>query len=200
MLLAACGGNGRTEAGSGAETDTAATATDTTKSSTEESGAPVAAEKLTTPDLALLEVRGNVRQIKSENMAQEATFDKDGNLTTYGNSDRISKVRRNDKGQLTSFLGSEWTTVEWVGNYPAKIENEYNELIITSTYTYGEKGLVEKESRQQQDLIEEIDETTVYTYTYAPEDFDTHGNWLKRKAKLSDGTSHTMSRKIYYYE
>lgn len=194
LLLTACGGNGNSSAVDSNAGD--AVANDSVAVVAEEP----APEELTTPDLTLLEVKGNVKRIENVDMATGATFDKEGTLLTYVSDGKISNVKRNDKGQLTDFLGADWMTVTWDGDRPAKIVDSFNELTLTDTYTYNDKGLVEKIVNRHEDAFEELDETTTLTFTYAPEDFDAHGNWLKRSVKLSNGNSYTSIRKIEYYE
>ena len=160
--------------------------------------APAAVE-LVTPDLILCEVQGNVKQIDDENYPA-TTFDESGNLIRHQSNDNISNVKRNDKGQLTDFLGTDWMTVEWEADRPSVIKHQWNEMTIIQKLTYDENGRI---STIDQEYIDEMvgeSERDKITYTYANEDIDSHGNWTKRTVKFGSEAPYVQTRKIQYYE
>lgn len=163
-------------------------------------------ELLVTPDLTLLEVKGNVKEIKGKTVDDyvyggNAKFNEKGELTHYGNSepiDKISNVKRDGDGRLTYFLASEWMTVKWDGDRPLSVANQYNEMTNTNTYKYDDKGLIVEIKSRYQDEIEETDETQTAVVTYPADGFDAKGNWIKRTVKWPKGTI-TEAREIIYY-
>lgn len=176
---------------------------DTLELLTEEQVMP---ELFTTPDLTLLEVKGNVKEIKgktSDNYVYEkaAKFDENGILTHYGSSepiDKISNIKRDEDGKLTYFLGGEWMTVKWDNDLPLSLANQYNEMTTTETYKYDDKGRITQISQRIQDSIEGYDSTQDGIVSYPDDAFDKNGNWLKRVVKYPDFTI-TQVREIIYY-
>lgn len=164
------------------------------------------AELMVTPDLSLLEVKGNVKEIKGKVAGDyvyggSARFDKDGKLTHYGNSepiDRLSNIKRDDKNRLTYFLASAWTTVKWEGDKLLSVAEQMNEFTDTETYKYDSKGLVTEISCHSVDEAEGYDETVVAKVSYPADAFDSNGNWIKRVVKYPDHTE-TQIREITYY-
>ena len=195
-----CSGNSST---AGNANDSTATADTVAVAVKEEAPEP---ELLVTPDLTLLEVKGNVKEIKGKEAdnyvyGKGAKFDKEGKLTHFGNSipiDKISNIKRDKDGRLTDFLASEWATVKWDGERPLSMANQYNEFTETETYKYDDKGLISEITCRYQDEIEEIDETKVGKVTYPADAFDSNGNWVKRIVKYPDHTE-TQIREILYY-
>lgn len=188
FLTASCGSNGK------ASSDTAVNVTNTTAEE-------AAIDVFSTPDLSLCDVRGHVKEITSpdgENL--EARFDKDGNLLNYGSRDRISNVERDENGRLVAFLGSEWMKVEWEGEVPLTIQNTYNEMTCSDTYTRDSDGKIVKIAYRYQDMIEETDETEIRMVEYGSDSFDTQGNWIKRTIVYPDGEKQIIERKITYFE
>lgn len=168
---------------------------------------PAKAELLVTPDLTLLEVKGNVKEIKgkeSDNYVYGgcAKFDEEGNLTHYGNSDpidRISNAKRDSENRLTNFLGGEWITVTWTDDKPSSKMVEFNELSTTETYKYADNGLITEITYCTKDEIEETENTKVATIVYPEDAFDNRGNWIKRVVTYPD-RSITQIREILYYQ
>lgn len=161
---------------------------------------PAVVEEFTTPDLTLVDVKGNVDTIENVNWATSATFDKEGNLLTYGSDEKVTKMKRDNDGQPVYFISSEHITVTWENDRPKTVETSLNEMTQTDTYVYNADGLMEKRIRRYVDLMEDSEKTVTTTYTYDPADFDSHGNWLKRAAKSDDGNSHVESRTISYHK
>lgn len=196
--LAACSGS---TAGNGADsTADSAPAADSLTADSASVQEPEAAEAqlLVTPDLTLLEVKGNVKSIKGK---VSAKFDEQGTLTHYGYSnplDKISNVKRDSEGRLTYFLGSEWMTVKWDGGRLASLESRYNEFVNTDIYTYDEAGHIVKIVSKYVDENEETSETFTYVVTYPADGFDEKGNWVKRTVKYPDSTEAEV-RTITYY-
>lgn len=163
-------------------------------------------ELLVTPDLTLLEVKGNVKEVKGIEAddyvyGRNAKFDENGNLTHYGSSDpvnEISDVRRDSDGRLTDFLGGDWISVTWSEDKPSSITDQYNELSQTETYKYDDNGLVTEITYRTEDAIEGIDSTSVVAVVYPEDAFDSKGNWIKRVIK-HPGYTITQMREILYY-
>lgn len=176
---------------------------DTLELITEEQVMP---DLLTTPDLTLLEVKGNVKEIKGKTYdnyvyGKAAKFDENGMLTHYGNSDpidKISNIKRDEDGKLTYFLGGEWMTVKWDNDLPLSVANQYNEMTTTETYKYDDKGRITQISQRIQDSIEGEDSTYVGIVSYPEDAYDKNGNWLKRIVKYPNYTE-TQVREIIYY-
>lgn len=169
-------------------------------------GEPSAPNLLITPDLTLLEVKGNVKEIKgkcTDNWCYggSAKFDENGTLTHYGCSepiDKLSHIKRDKDGKLTYFLAADWTTIKWDNNQPLSAEHQFNEFTETETYQYDDKGKVIKITHRYQDFGEETDDTTVETVIYPDDAFDKNGNWIKRIVKFPDHKE-TQIREITYY-
>lgn len=207
IMLASCSKNaGVTDSNSDQGIDS--TITETT---VETSESQQLENLLSTPDLTLLELKGNVKEIKKEIkedgsfVSEKAKFDENGKLTHYSDCDsqgKLSHVKRDSEGKLVSFFGSEWTSVEWDGNRPASLDVQCNELEETYYYTYDKNGRVIKIGHRVQDYNSETDEmidtTYNYTVTYPKDAFDTNGNWTCRIITSSEG-SVTQKRKITYY-
>lgn len=202
LMVQACSGSagGSKSDSTGADTavlaDTAGVSEDSLQDAQD-----VKAELLDTPDLRLLEVKGNVKSIKTNSTAQSARFDENGNLTHYGYADPIDKIsntKRNADGNLTAFLGSEWMKVKWKDGRPASIESQYNEMTSTETYTYDDAGRVVKITYRVTDSIEGTDDTEQRVVSYPADGFDEKGNWVKRTVKFPDRTE-TETRTITYY-
>lgn len=163
-------------------------------------------ELLVTPDLTLLEVKGNVKEIKGKEVGDyiygdNAKFNEKGELTHYGNSepiDKISNVKRDGEGRLIEFLISEWMTVKWEGDRPLSITYKYNEMTNTNTYKYDNKGLIVEIKNRYQDEIAGSDDIVTGIVTYPADGFDAKGNWIKRTVKWPTGTI-TEAREIIYY-
>ncbi len=159
---------------------------------------------LDTPDLRLLEVKGNVKEIKGEGVPP-AIFDENGTLTYYGYSEpmaKISHVKRNDDGELVYFLGDEWTTVKWENQRPVSIIGQYNEDTTTHTYSYNADGLRNYVEVKYVNEAEETTETHRYRIEYPQNAFDENGNWVKRIFTSDDANnndSYEESRQIVYY-
>ena len=198
MLTAGCAGSNDS-----ADANAAAPADSTAVVDSVEAAVP---DLLVTPDLTLLEVKGNVKEIKGKESGNyvyggSAKFDTEGKLTHYGNSepiDKLSNIKRDDAGRLTAFLASEWTSVKWEADRPASAKFEYNEMATTDTYKYNADGRLIEITRSWQDLCEETEESAVGTVTYPADAFDANGNWIKRIVKYPDHTE-TQEREIIYY-
>ena len=194
ISLASCGGGSKSRT---SDTDTAVVA-----ETAESEDAPALLE---TPDLTLLEVKGNVKEINGKTVGdyvygKNARFDQEGRLTHYGNSDpiaKISEVKRDSEGRLTDFLASEWMSVKWDGEKPLSVQLSYNEETFTDTYKY-DGALIVEVSEVYEDQIEETKTTSVGTITYPEDGFDAKGNWIKRIVKYPDHTK-TQVREIIYY-
>lgn len=158
-----------------------------------------------TPDLALLEVKGNVKEIKGKTTgdyvySKNARFDKEGRLTHYGWQepiDKISNVERDSEGKLTNFLGSEWISVTWDAEMPLSVTLSYNECSNTETYKYANKRIAEI-STLTVDLIEGTENTSIATVIYPADGFDANGNWVKRFVKYPSNTEIQVREIIYY--
>ncbi len=163
-------------------------------------------EIFSTPDLTLLEVKGNVKEIKGLQAGDyvyggNAKFDREGTLTHYGYSDpivKLSNIKRDSDGNLTYFLADEWTTVTWKNGLPLSFRQQFNEITTIDTREFDEAGRVVKITHRYQDEIEGIDETQIGTVTYDSDAFDSNGNWTRRTIKYPDHTE-TQLRKIIYY-
>lgn len=193
--LQACSGNSKSISSDSDVADSGEIVNDTVDAE------QVAPKLLETPDLTLLEVKGNVKSITTKGMSPSAKFDEKGNLTHYGNSeplDKISHVKRDENGYLLSFLGSEWMTVKWADGRPSSISDQYNELTQTFTNTYDNDGRVVKMVYRLVDEIENSDETETRQVTYPADGFDEKGNWIKRTVKTAYGPE-TETREIVYY-
>lgn len=192
--LASCGGSTKSES---SDSDTTVVAEATVEESP---------QLLQTPDLALLEVKGNVKEIKGKTSGdyvygKSARFDQEGNLTHFGNSvpiDKISNIERDSEGKLTDFLASEWMSVKWEGEKPLSMKLSYNEFSSTESYKYDNNGHIVEISSLNVDEIEETENTIVGTVTYPEDGFDANGNWVKRFVKYPDHTE-TQEREIIYY-
>lgn len=211
IMLASCSKNaGVTDSNSDQGIDS--TITETT---VETSESQQLENLLSTPDLTLLELKGNVKEIKKEIkdykgmdcfvQSEKAKFDEDGKLTHYSDFDsqgKISHIKRDSEGKLVSFFGSEWTSVEWDGDRPASLDVQCNELEQTYYYTYDKNGRVIKIGHRVQDYNSETDEMidTIYNYTvtYPQDAFDSNGNWTCRIITSPNGPI-TQTRKIIYY-
>ena len=195
LMLASCGG---ANASSNSEKDSSEIAEVTE----EPEEAP---QLLVTPDLTLLEVKGNVKEINGKQAGDyvygnNALFDSEGHLTHYGNSDpidKISEVKRDSDGRLTSFLASEWVTVKWDSEKPISLRLSINEYSCTESYKY-DNELVNEISVLSEDLMEETQTTAIGKVTYPEDGFDKNGNWIKRTVKYPDHTE-THVREIVYY-
>lgn len=190
MLFTSCGNNS-------GNTGQSADATGTDSAVVEQ---PAVVEEFTTPDLTLVDVKGNVDTIENLNWATSATFDKEGNLLTYDSDAKVTKMKRDNDGQPVYFISSGHITVTWENNRPKTVETSINEMTQTDTYVYNADGLMEKRIRRYVDLMEDSEKTVTTTYTYDPADFDSHGNWLKRAAKADDGNSYVETRTISYHK
>lgn len=181
------------------------TAIDTIATSATEDSIQAQPELLVTPDLTLLEVKGNVKEIKGKETdgyiyRGSAKFNENGELTHYGCSDpidKLSNVKRDQDGRLIKFLADEWITVKWNAERPISVNSQMNECSTTETYTYGDDGLTIKILYQWYTFDEE-DGRNTSTITYPQDAFDEKGNWVKRVIKHSDRTI-TEEREIIYY-
>lgn len=180
----------------------AGTPSDTAEKQAETAPEP---ELLVTPDLTFLEVKGNVKEIvyvSGKKLIMRARFDKNGNLTHYGinTDDKISEVKRNDKGQLIEFVSDDWKTVTWRNDRPAKVHGGYVDEpdSYTYVYTYDDQGLVNKIDYLYYSDIEDTTSTTTGTVTYPADAFDDNGNWLRRTVAYPDRTE-KQERQITYY-
>lgn len=184
------------------------TAIDTIATSATEDSIQAQPELLVTPDLTLLEVKGNVKEIKGKETdgyiyGGSAKFNENGELTHYGHliDDRpveeISEVERDKDGRLTLFIASEWMTIKWDAEKPISVMTNFNEEGTTETYTYGDDGFVTKISKRYC-FGDEVDESSTATVTYPQDAFDEKGNWVKRVVKYPDHTE-TQVREIIYY-
>lgn len=178
-----------------------ATSDDANNNNAEEITTEVVQSEFITPDLSLCDVKGHVKEISDINGdILIAKFDQDGNLLNYGNRDRISNVQRDEENRLIEFLGSEWMKIEWDGNVPASIQNTYNELTYSDTYTRDANGNIIKITYRYQDMIEDIDNTEIRTIEYGSDSFDQQGNWIKRTITYPNGDKDVQERKITYFE
>ena len=180
IIFSACSGNSKSES----------------NASEQEVAEAPEVQEFTTPDLTLLEVKGHVKSVQKEGYDDKTTFNAEGLIEATGN---YARLKRDSDGRISSWGYDEYF-VTWENNLPKTFKTrESDGSVSIDTYTYDESGLLVK-SETNAEYPGDESWHGVYTYTYSPEDFDAHGNWLKRQAKSVDGKNYTEARVIEYYE
>lgn len=195
VMFIACGNKNE----SNEQTDETSVDTTASEEASEENEETAAVVELITPDLTLCEVQGNVKSIVYTDIPS-TTFTEEGMLLTYESLDKISHEKRNDNGQLTYFLGSDWMTVVWDTDRPSEITDQMNEMSIVRKLTYDENGRVVAVDQVISDEIEGDSIHDKITYNYTSEDIDEHGNWVKRTVTFAGQQPFIETREIEYYQ
>lgn len=119
-----------------------------------------------------------------------------------------SDIKRDSEKRICGFTDGEFDMVAThIIAYDAKTgwvsKSSYEDSgTVTTTYTYDDNGYVIKEVADGSYTDMGADEPTkvhdVTTFKY--ESFDKYGNWTKRSAKMSDGSTWVEKRNISYYK
>lgn len=119
-----------------------------------------------------------------------------------------SDIKRDSEKRICGFTDGEFDMVAtYTIAYDAKTgwvsKSSYDDSgTITTTYTYDDNGYVVKEVADGSYTDMGADEPTkvhdVTTFKY--ESYDKYGNWTKRSAKMSDGSTWVEKRDISYYK
>ncbi len=190
ITVTSCGGNSSPTASA---TDSTATATDSV----------AAIAQLTTPDLTFAEVKGNVKTVANTDPQYGEShifeFDAEGNLikcSTYENA----KYKRDSEGQIIAIdVYDEEFAYIWENARPSvNTINEPDGTTLTYQFEYDSNGALIKTTGTS-DGPDGVS-TWTETYTYGPDSFDDHGNWISRTVYNSDiNQTVTATRKITYY-
>lgn len=164
---------------------------------------PVEEVPFVTPDLAIADVKGHVKSVKTEDGIFK--FTKDGILTDCPSgvsSEFEMNISRDDDGFITEIcygtLGCDQYEFDKNNTRLSKITYEYMDCSETITFIYNDQGVVIKEDVKVvsygNNVMEDEPETTYKSHIISIVEMDTHGNWVKRKY---DNTIQTRS--IEYY-
>lgn len=158
-------------------------------------------------DLCFWEAKGPVKMIVYAHGA-EYFFDEKGNLVqVHDNKTVFDKKQlneeddyyytRNEDGLINGLyaLGST-TEYKWKNGHVVSEKGDYPDMTQDITYEYDDKENVSKLSFNITDKDSAKTQQFVIEYEY--EDFDSCGNWLKRKCS-SNGNSDYQYRYIEYY-
>ena len=157
-----------------------------------------------TPDLAFFELKGPVKSVSSNYNMSEAGFKKSISFTEDGTAVAPKGVKfKRSNGKITSVSYYESYMSDWLGDsYSINAEGKIISSVYSgidgggrSKYSYDDQGLLIKESSSGACEGEPYYENVTYNY----QSFDDYGNWTKRVAKSSYGTT-TQIRNITYYE
>lgn len=180
---------------SGTNSDSATT--DTAQVETKE----VLKESFSTPDLTFAEVTGHVKKITNTFDNKEYVlfeFDDDGFYKSGSCLEHVRKLKRDEENRI---IGGDngYYVVTWEnGRVKQTITNESDGTLLTDTFYYDEKGNLTK----MESLSDGPDGEYSYTltYSYDPDSFDEHGNWVSRNVVSSDKDTPNYQeiRRIYY--
>lgn len=166
-------------------------------------------------DLAYFELRGPVKSYTEYSNGEKVHsngFSENGKWT-IGDGNKCSKiltdVKRDAEKRIAGYQAEEnfcynTYTITYDANtgWVSKVALSGSEGDNISTYFYDEKGYLVKKvidgsyTEMGADEAEKVHDTITYKY----ETFDQYGNWTKRTAKYSDGTTTVEKRDVVYYK
>ena len=165
-------------------------------------------------DLAFFNLRGPVKSVSEKNDSYDNTrrygFSEKGKWETQDGQkigSIFTDVKRDSEKRIIEYTEGEYDCVDshkitydaktgWL----AKCETSADDGETTTTYTYDANGYAVKSVTIGEYLNDEGESKVNITTTYTYVEFDNYGNWTKRTAKDSDGSSWTETRKITYYK
>lgn len=165
-------------------------------------------------DLAFFNLRGPVKSVSEKNDSYDNTrrygFSKKGKWETQDGQkigSIFTDVKRDAEKRIIEYTEGEYDcidshkiTYDAKTGWLAKCETSAGDGESTTTYTYDANGYAVKSVTIGEYADDEggskVNTTTTYTYV----SFDDYGNWTKRTAKDSDGSTWTETRKITYYK
>ena len=161
---------------------------DSPKATATENEEEVAESPAVSPDLAFFELHGPVKKVQEDYMVYE--FDQNGKLTKHSGT---FKFYRDSQGRIVTMEGYEnHVTYLWDSQRPTGSEAAAEGMTILESYTYGERGFVEK-------IKHTVDgEISYETLSYSG--LDKYGNWTKRSSRGYEYGRGSASRTIEYYE
>ena len=159
-------------------------------------------EVFTSPDLTFADVKGHVKKITDTYDGKEYSvyeFDSTGVFTVRQPLEAVQKLSRDAEGRITGGDNGYYTVTWRDGKVTETVYNESDGTLLSDSYKYDADGnLAETVSKSEGP---DGDYSWTLTYTYGPDAFDDHGNWIKRNVHSTEdgGKDFQQTRKIYYY-